>query len=275
MTTSVQQQMVHAQAKRAVSRGGFTLIELVVVITIIATLAAIGFPIYQNAKKNSHISATKTMIQAVASAMEAYQAKTWMWERTPATANKPAEYVTKPIWNLNQHNSAGAEIPDIKIGEPNGAVGALKFFSIDGYTPGSRASHVVGSKNQEDWFVDASDTTSNITVSPGPPGITDEKERLWDGNFPPAVIKSGYTGFLNMVAPNIHPKFIRKDGRLMDAWGQLLRIRYQARIFGASTSFGIWSPGYNKADETFRNDSLSSPAWSDIPENTDDLRSWK
>jgi prepilin-type N-terminal cleavage/methylation domain-containing protein len=268
MTTSVRQQITDGHIKgRAVSRGGFTLIELVVVITIIATLAAIGFPIYQSAKKNSHISATKTMIQAVASAMEAYQVKTWMWERTPASI--PPEYVTKPIWNLNQHNSAGDEIPDIRIGEPNGAVGALKFFSIDGYTPGSRASHVVGSKNQEDWFVEASDTTSNITVSPGPASVTDEKDRLWDGNFPPAVIKSGYTGFLNMVAPNILPNFIRKDGRLVDAWGQLLRIKYQAKIFGASTSFGIWSPGYNKADETFRNDNL------DIPENTDDLRSWK
>ncbi|MBI2593429.1 prepilin-type N-terminal cleavage/methylation domain-containing protein [Candidatus Daviesbacteria bacterium] len=50
---------------------GFTLVELLVVITIIAILSVIGVVVYQGQVKNARDSARKTDIDAIANAMEA------------------------------------------------------------------------------------------------------------------------------------------------------------------------------------------------------------
>ncbi len=259
-----------ASSQTRTFRGGFTFVELVVVITVIAALAAIGFPVYRSVRKASDVSATQSMVQAVATAMSTYQLKTWTWETKAAKPNatppEPAEMRTYHLWDLNRFASDKTTLnPDIKMGEPEGITPKAKFFSIDGYTPGSKSTHNKNGKNQQQIFNEASDPLKSMMPRDG---------ARWDGNFPTAVIKSGYTGFMNMVAPNIHKSFIRSDGIIIDRWLQPLRIHFQAKIFGTD-SFGIWSAGYDKYDQTFRNDSLNDLRWNHIPDNVDDLRSWK
>jgi len=244
-------------------RSGFTFVELVVVITVIAALAAIGFPVFRSVKKASDVSATESMVHAVATAMSTYQLKTWTWETKAATSTMPAEMRTFHLWDLNRYLANATTLnPDIKMSEPEGTPSMKKFFSIDGYTPGSKVFHVKPGKDQQKIFEEAST------------GIKGPAKELWDGNFPPPVIKSGYTGFMNMVAPTIYKKFIRKDGIIIDAWELPLRIHFQAKIFGTD-SFGIWSAGYDRSDQTFRKDSLSDLKWKDYDERADDLRSWR
>lgn len=57
--------------KNCQSSKGFTLVELLVVITIIAILSIVGVVIYQGQIKNARDSARKTDIEAIANAMEA------------------------------------------------------------------------------------------------------------------------------------------------------------------------------------------------------------
>jgi prepilin-type N-terminal cleavage/methylation domain-containing protein len=240
-------------------RSGFTFTELVIVITIIAALAGMGFPIYSSVRKANDENATRSMIQAVATAMSTYQLKTWTWETAAAIGTTPARMRTYRMWDLNHFDSTGGENPDIKVANGDSIPpGPDKFFSIDGYTPGSKSYHAAALRT---------DAETSIV---GPTNI--EVKNGHDGNFPTAIIKSGYTGFLNMVAPIIHKSFIDNRGIIVDSWKNPLRIKFQAQTFGPE-GVGIWSPGYNKKDDTFRSDSLTGPQ--DIPEDTDDLRSWK
>ncbi len=63
-----------------------------------------------------------------------------------------------------------------------------------------------------------------------------------DGGFSPALLKTNYLGFLQMVKPTIHKKFVKPNFQLIDAWGNLLRIDYDYMkypIIGLS----VWSIG--------------------------------
>ena len=127
---------------------------------------------------------------------------------------------------------------------------SLKFFSIDGYTPPEKDFYNTGTKSYP---------TTNVA-----PGDT------YDGNFPMAVLNSGYTGFVNMVSPSVKKSFINKKGQIVDAWQRPLRIAFAAKVFGTQ-SFAVWSAGYDGKDNilstTFQDDTTRP--------NSDDLRSWE
>ena len=279
MTTSVNLMPVtlkpvmlnRASSQTGTIRSGFTFVELVVVITVIAALAAIGFPVFRSVKKASDVSATQSMVQAVATAMSTYQLKTWTWETKAAGPSTPAEMRTYHLWDLNHFNKSGIDQPDIKMGmSPEGTPSQPRFFSIDGYTPGSKSYHKKNKTEQQALFDLASKIlpTENWEKPDTTHGTGKDGKPQWDGNFPPQVIKSGYTGFMNMVAPTIHKKFVHTNGIIRDAWEQPLRITSGAKLFGTD-SFGIWSSGYDKWDQTFRDD------FKKYDENADDLRSWR
>lgn len=81
-----------------------------------------------------------------------------------------------------------------------------------------------------------------------------------DGGFPPAVIASGYTGFIDMAKPAIKKTFISRQGIPIDAWLRPLRISFAAKVYGVQ-GFGVWSAGPDGVDGTA--DDLKS--WTPVP----------
>jgi prepilin-type N-terminal cleavage/methylation domain-containing protein len=285
MASSVNfQHSLRARTPRA--RLGFTFVELVVVITVIAALAAIGFPIYKSVRKQADVSATESVINAVAAAMSAYQLKTWTWYENPRNP-QPTEKRTYHIFDLNHFNESGERNPDIR---KNG--GPFEFYSIDGYTPGSRSEHDPSYKKA----ILAKDVNDARFIKPHTQKW-DERNNPWDkatrgntrtfdSNIPPAAVIGGYTGFMNMAGASLalHPRFIDKRGILRDAWGEPLRIWFYPRIFG-SDSFGIWSKGNDKWDKIFQDVDMNVIA-ADLDDElrkmnmekdvkNDDIASWK
>lgn len=76
-----------------VKRSGFTLTELMIVITIIAILSAIGFSSYTNAQKIGRDSRRKSDLKAIQTALELY----YQQNGTYVTLSSPA-YSTDSTW---------------------------------------------------------------------------------------------------------------------------------------------------------------------------------
>ena len=230
-------------------RGGFTLLELVIVISVIAALAAMGFPAWRMIKHRVDVSSTDTLVNSIATAITTYSTKTWTWNTGTPAAPIMRTYHMFDLNHLgfNGTTSPADNKPDLENVPKSGN---LKFFSIDGYTPPEKDFYNTGTKSYP---------TTNV-----PPGDT------YDGNFPMAVLNSGYTGFVNMASPSVKKSFINKRGQIVDAWQRPLRIAFAAKIFGTQ-SFGVWSAGYDGKDgilsTTFQDDTTQP--------NSDDLRSWE
>jgi prepilin-type N-terminal cleavage/methylation domain-containing protein len=230
------------KSTRLATRRGFTFIELVVVISIIVALAAIGFPTWGMISNRVKVNATDALVNSVATAITTYQTKTWTWNIGTTAA---PEMRTYHIFDLNHFNpSSGSPIPDL----PDIPNGSPRFWSIDGYTPPENGSYY--------------DSSTSTFLSDVPPDPTPDPNGLYDGNFHRAVLNSGYRGFINMAQPQVKKSFINKRGQVVDAWGRPLRIAFAAKVYGTQ-AFGIWSAGLDKKDdlETRRSD--------------DDLRSWR
>lgn len=89
----------------------------------------------------------------------------------------------------------------------------------------------------------------------GSPAVT--TSATTDGGFPSEVIATGYAGYYAMVRPTMALRFLNRRHQPMDAWGNLLRIRFAPYVYG-SHWFGIWSAGPDGIDGT-----------------ADDLNSWR
>jgi len=59
-------------ARNVVARGGFTLLELLVVVVVIGILAAIAIPKYSNTREKAYVAAMKTDLRNLATAEEAF-----------------------------------------------------------------------------------------------------------------------------------------------------------------------------------------------------------
>lgn len=249
---------------RAQSRRGFTFVELVVVISIIVALAAIGFPVWGMISTRVKVNATDALVNSVATAITNYQQKTWQWNVGTAAAPNMKMY---HIFDLNHFNPSstnpgpGDVLPDLEDA-PNGT---KRFFSIDGYMP--PPSNYTGGAHEEQYdYNESAPPDSAYTVAPR--SADPEKKfdpKPWDVNFRVEVLNSGYRGFIDMAQPQIKKTFINKRGQVVDAWGRPLRIAYAAKIYGTQ-AFGVWSAGLDKKDHI------------DNPSPTvrgDDLRSWK
>jgi prepilin-type N-terminal cleavage/methylation domain-containing protein len=206
-------------------RAGFTFLELVVVISIIASLAAMGFPAWRYYKAAADRNATIALVQNIATAITQYPVKTWTWDAstTPTPAIRTAF-----LWDLN--HDAG---PDCPLTPATGS--PKKYYSLDG-----RPKAVT----QAESGMRASDYNNADNFDSGFTGSTYDKLK-----------RSGYLGFYDMVRPTISPRFLKKNRQVIDAWGNPLRIAFAADTYGSSW-FGLWSAGPDRCDDT--NDDICS-----------------
>lgn len=84
--------------------GGFTLIELVVVVAIIGILAAIAIPTYGSVTEKARIARAQADLDAIRKAAEMLLSDTGQWpgHQTPGNTNTAA---SNEIWNLNAPNA--------------------------------------------------------------------------------------------------------------------------------------------------------------------------
>ena len=94
----------------------FTLMELMVVISVIILLAGMGFPAYSYIRLQSEKRATTAVVNAVASAISIYQMNTWTFTTAPGNKQR-VQY----LWAMKTG-------PDAKDKDGN----ATGFYTIDG-----------------------------------------------------------------------------------------------------------------------------------------------
>lgn len=230
-----------------ISRRGFTFIELVVVISIIVALSAIGFPVWSMISSKVKVDATDALVNSIATAIVTYQGKTWTWniETDPLQPPKMRTYHTFDLNHLGTSDTPPlAGIPDLE----DAPRGTKRFFSIDGYTAPETLPFHSGT------------AFTSTPLESDPAG--NQSPPAYDVNFHLAILNSGYRGFINMAQPQIKKTFINKRGQVVDAWARPLRIAFAGKVYGTQ-AFGVWSAGLDKMDD------LETRA------SKDDLRSWK
>lgn len=89
--------MLKGEISGARNRFGFTLVELLVVVVIIAILAAIAIPKFTNAGQRSTEAAVRTQLSIVRNAVNQYQQDTGWW---PTSLNDLSA-TTCPTYGLN------------------------------------------------------------------------------------------------------------------------------------------------------------------------------
>src|SRR5689334_21948651 len=84
-------------ARPVATLGGFTLLELMIVVTVIIALAAIGFPVWNNERHKAEVGATRELVHAVATAIQNYPEKMW---HTYVETRTPKEKIYR-LWDIN------------------------------------------------------------------------------------------------------------------------------------------------------------------------------
>lgn len=76
------------------ARKGFTLVELMIVVSVLAILAAITLPTFSNAKEKATAASAATSMKAIASAIYQYRNDTGEWPNDRSWGQKPSELET-------------------------------------------------------------------------------------------------------------------------------------------------------------------------------------
>jgi prepilin-type N-terminal cleavage/methylation domain-containing protein len=79
--------------------------------------------------------------------------------------------------------------------------------------------------------------------------------------YPAGAENSGYTGLVQMLAPDLPKSHVDNAQRVIDAWGRPLRIAYHDSQYGAR-GYGVWSVGEDGQDDP-------------LAARVDDIRSWE
>ena len=94
-------------------QSGFTLIELIVVITVITIVLGLAFPVYGAIQEYGRRSLTRSTVQAVVTAMASYQLKAW-----------PIGTRVAPLWDVNRDGLVDGD-PSLENGATPGV------FAVD------------------------------------------------------------------------------------------------------------------------------------------------
>lgn len=85
---------------------GFTLIELMVVVSIIAILSAVGFTVFNNARRDAADGTMKAQVQQIAQANEKYRLDNTTTDTYTASTTSLATYLTSGAWPANVRTTA-------------------------------------------------------------------------------------------------------------------------------------------------------------------------
>ena len=197
------------------ARTGFTLVEMVVVISIIAALAGMGIPIYMVVMRQMKVAATRTLVDSVAMQISRYNTPRWFY---------PINYDNPPT--LRSGNTFAMKTPGKCL---NGRNEKIPFLTIDGRPKPS--------------FIDAPKTTKGVVTATS---TAQYDEPFVDEKW---LVASGYMGFYDMVGAPIPKQNLNNKHQIIDAWKEPLRIAYAANVYGATRGFGVWSAGPDRIDQ--------------------------
>lgn len=90
---------------------GFSLVELLAVVLILAVLAAVAVPLYINTRKTSAARACKANIAAIAAAESTFALRNGYYSLTPNTAYTPAALSTSGLVGAPEGLSSAVKCP--------------------------------------------------------------------------------------------------------------------------------------------------------------------
>ena len=93
---------------RSGKAGGFTLIELMVVVTIIGILVGILLPVINSVIRNGQIQQAKADVSTLEIALRAYQTR---YTRFPAATGEPGQPVRQALLDILSGSDAGSDNP--------------------------------------------------------------------------------------------------------------------------------------------------------------------
>jgi len=163
-------------------RKGFTLIELMVVVAIIAILAAIAIPQYRKFQLRSKTTEAKENIGAIVTAEEGFAAEHGLYAQCSAAPNGVTPGSTKHAWSV-QTDGAGFDLIGFR---PSGDV--YYVYGVKSGAPQSPASAGSNMNNDAtgystDTSIDSNGTIQNgVSVRDGSVDITIAATGDLDGN---------------------------------------------------------------------------------------------
>ena len=107
-------------------QSGFTLIEVMIVVTIIAILAAVALPAYQNYTKRSHVSEGLSLASGVKASVAEHYAARGSWPADSTAANIPGNIDGEAVTQVYVSNG-------IVVVEFNQSVEAGKSIELSPY----------------------------------------------------------------------------------------------------------------------------------------------
>lgn len=148
---------------------GFTLVELLVVISIIAVLSVVGMALFTSAQKNARDARRRLDIKAIHNALEMYYNQNGSYPGSPYDQPSANQQSCNRI-GITGFPSCNYPSPDPNIAQWTAAVGTSSFYS-GGSAPIDPINYLTGGNTYTYMYVGAYQSVNPNIIGPyGPPG---------------------------------------------------------------------------------------------------------